>query len=149
MKTETLLYIGAGLLIAALIFGGIFMPANSLYDRMAKAIMEFEGYFEGSVSWKNNNPGNLKLAGQAGAVGADSQGHAIFPDFQTGYRSLVNQVRIMFTAGGSIYNPAMSLYQVFSKYAEGNSREYAEFVAGRLGVSPQASLQEIAGNYTV
>ena len=147
MKTETLLYLGAGLLIAMLLLGVISMP-NTFYDRMAKAIMEFEGYFEGSISYQNNNPGNLKFRGQAGSTGADSQGHAIFTTFQDGYRALINQIRLMF-GGSSIYNPTMSLYQVFSKYAEGNSREYAEFVAGRLGVSPQASLQEIAGSYTV
>jgi hypothetical protein len=147
MRTETLLYLGAGLLIALLFLGDI-MP-NTLYDRMAKAIMEFEGYFEGSVSWKNNNPGNLKYAGQASATGADSQGHAIFPTFQDGYRALINQIRRMFQGYGSIYKPTMTLYQTFSRYAEGNSRQYAEFVASRLGVSPDSTLQDIAGGVTV
>jgi hypothetical protein len=51
--------------------------------------------------------------------------------------------------GSSIYNPGMSLYQVFAKYAEGNSTQYAEFVANRLGVDPRTSLQDIAGSVTV
>jgi len=123
--------------------------ANTLYDRMAKAIMEFEGYFEGSVSYKNKNPGNLKNVGQAGAIGTDNQGHAIFGTFEDGYQALINQIRRMFQGYGTIYQPSMSLYQVFSKYAEGNSRQYAEFVAARLGVSPENTLEQIAGSVTV
>lgn len=123
--------------------------ANTLYDRMAKAIMEFEGYFEGSLSWKNKNPGNLKNVGQIGVIGTDSQGHAIFGTFEEGYAALINQIRRMFQGYGSLYQPTMTLYQVFSKYAEGNSREYAQFVASRLGVSPDNTLEEIAGSTTV
>lgn len=149
MKTETLIYLGIGLLIAVLFFGGFIDMPKTLYDRMAQAIMEFEGYFQGSVSYKNNNPGNLKFRGQAGATGADSQGHAIFSTFEEGYNALVNQVRIMFTAGGSLYNPGMTLYQVFAKYAEANSVPYAQFVASRLGVSPDNTLQEISAGTTV
>jgi hypothetical protein len=116
---------------------------------MAQAIMEFEGYFEGSVSFRNNNPGNLKYRKQAGSTGADSHGHAIFTTFQEGYAALINQIRMMFSGQSAIYQPGMSLYQVFAKYAEGNSLEYAQFVASRLGVSPDNTLQEIAGSSTV
>lgn len=143
MKTETFLLIAAGVLIALLILEGDLMP-NTIYDRIAKAIMEFEGYFEGSVSHRNNNPGNLKNFGQFGPeVGTDNQGHAVFPTFQDGYRALVDQVKRFFRPSGSLYNSSMNLYQIFGKYAEANSKQYAEFVASRIGADPKAPVSQL------
>ncbi len=118
------------------------MP-KTIYDKIAQAIMEFEGYFEGSVSFRNNNPGNLKYLHQTGSIGVDSQGHAIFETFQDGWNALTRQVMLMFTGRSTIYQPSMTLYEVFKKYAEGNSVEYAQFVATRLGVTPETKLQEL------
>jgi hypothetical protein len=145
MKEDTLVYLTLGVILALVIYyGADFMP-DTILDKMAKAIMEFEGYFEGSVSYKNNNPGNIKNVGQFGSdVGTDSQGHAIFPTFQDGYNALIKQLRLIVYGGSTVYNPSMTFYQVFAKYAEGNSRQYAEFVASRLGVPPTARMQDIA-----
>lgn len=44
----------------------------------------------GSRSWRNNNPGNLKygdFAKEAGAVGQDEKGFAIFPTFEEGQKA--------------------------------------------------------------
>lgn len=41
----------------------------------------------GSVSWRNNNPGNLDAGGfsnRHGAIGAGANGRAVFPDIPTG-----------------------------------------------------------------
>ncbi len=117
---------------------------KTVYDRMAQAILEFEGYFEGSISFKNKNPGNVKAAGQAGIVSKDAFGHAIFATFEDGYKALYNQVWMMFSNTSHVYNSEMTLYDVFKHYAEGNSKEYAEFVAKRLDVTPETKLKDIA-----
>ena len=146
MKDETLVYILVGVLLAFTFYygGSTIMPGGeAVLYKFAEAIKTFEGWFDGSISQRNNNPGNLKNRGQAGVIGEDSQGHAIFANYEAGYNALINQLRLMFYGGSSIYRPDMSINEVFSKYAEGNSAQYAAFVAGHLGVSPDTRLNEL------
>jgi hypothetical protein len=110
---------------------------------MALAIMNFEGYYPGSLSVKNNNPGNLKYAGQSGAVGQDSQGHAIFNTFEDGWNALINQLKMAFYNTSKVYNSGMTLYQFFQRYAEGNQEAYARYVASQIGVPPDYTLDNI------
>jgi len=117
---------------------------NPRIEEMARAIMDFEGYKFGSVSERNNNPGNLKAMGQPGSVGTDSQGHAIFDSFESGWNALVNQLKMAFEDRSAVYTSNDTLYDFFGKYAEANSAKYAEFVAGRLGVNPDIQLRQIA-----
>ncbi len=49
---------------------------------------------EASVSLRNNNPGNLKYIGQAGAIGADKRGFARFATLEAGISAHKNQIRI-------------------------------------------------------
>lgn len=112
--------------------------------KMAHAIMEWEGYWKDSASYRNNNPGNVKAAGQPGVIGKDSQGHAQFADFQAGWDALIYQLTIIFDGRSRVYNSDMTFYEVFAKYAEANSRRYAEFVAARLQVPPTTKLKELA-----
>lgn len=109
---------------------------ENILNAMAAAIKEFEGWYVGSRSYRNNNPGNLKYAGQPGATGADESGHAIFDSYASGWEALKNQLRIAFTGASRVYGPGDNFYDFFGKYAEGNAPQYAEFVAGKLGVSP-------------
>jgi hypothetical protein len=113
-------------------------------EKMAAAIMEFEGWYAGSRSQRNNNPGNLKYAGQPGAIGQDDEGHAIFSTFEDGWRALIRQLTAAFTGRSRVYSPEDTLYDFFGKYAEANSRQYAEFVAGKLGVSADETLASLA-----
>ena len=112
-------------------------------EAMAYAIKKFEGWKEGSISFRNNNPGNLKFANQYGTVGIDQYGHAIFDSYESGWQALLNQLKIAFNGTSKVYAPTDTLYQFFSKYAEGNSKEYAEYVASALSVSPETQLRQI------
>jgi len=142
MKNETWIWI----LVAALI--GVALMSkdaiiNPVIEKMAQAIKEFEGWRPGSVSYRNNNPGNLKLAGQPGAIGADNQGHAIFATYDDGWTALINQLRAAFGGWSHVYNPGMSIAEFFQKYAEGNQASYALYVSNALGVSPDTKLSEL------
>lgn len=146
MRDDTLVYLTLGVVLAILIYYGgstLMTSGNDVLNKFAEAIKQFEGWFEGSASQRNNNPGNLKDRGQTGVIGRDQQGHAIFNTYQAGYDALLNQLRLIVYGGSSIYNPGMSFYDVFSKYAEGNSRQYAEFVAAQLGVSPETRMNQL------
>lgn len=125
----------------------------SLVYTFAKAIKEHEGFFDGSLSFRNNNPGNLKFAGQAGAVKADEKGFAVFGTYQQGWDALVRQIEIAASGKSSVYRPSMTIREFFKKYApleNGNTPEkYAEFVAKFLGVSPDFVISGLLENSVV
>lgn len=125
------------------IIGGV---SSAIIDAMADAITQWEsGGDTSALSYRNNNPGNLKPVGftYAGQTGVDSYGHAIFETFADGRAALEKQLRLAFNNKSSVYNSAMSLYEFFSSYAEANSGNYAEFVAAQLGVTADTTLDTI------
>ena len=114
-----------------------------IIGKMADAIQTFEGWNLGSVSYNNNNPGNLKFANQPFAVLGD-RGFAHFNTYQHGYNALINLLTNAFMGKSSIYSPTMSLYDFFAIYSEDNQAAYAEYVASQLGVDPNTELQDLA-----
>jgi hypothetical protein len=108
---------------------------------MGAAIQAFEGWTEGSVSYRNNNPGNLKYAHQKGAIGIDPAGFAVFPTYEAGWQALMAQLEAAFSA--CVYSPEDTLSEFFSKYTEGDSQSYANYVAGKLSVDPSTRLKDI------
>ncbi|MFA5430384.1 MAG: hypothetical protein WC329_04425 [Candidatus Omnitrophota bacterium] len=118
---------------------------EAVIDAMSAAIQEFEGWYPGSRSFRNNNPGNLRnVQGLAGQIGLDETGHIIFNSYASGLAALKRQLRLVFTGGSHIYSPADSLASFFSKYAEGNQAQYAAYVAGRLGVDVNTTFQQLS-----
>lgn len=132
--------------------------ANVL-DQIAAAIQKVEGYYppgsvvggvsypNGSIAYRNNNPGNLNYVGQAGATGADANGYAIFPDYATGYAALINQIQID-------ANKGMTLQQLIYSWApptgdprgNNNTSAYVQTVSNATGIAPNASVSDaIAG----
>lgn len=113
----------------------------SLYTGLATAVAEFEGFFKfGSRAARNNNPGNLKYAGQAGAIGADSAGFAIFPSPDAGWSALERQIALDAGRG-------YTLDAWVAKYAppsENNTAAYLSYLVQRLGVSGSAALSDLA-----
>ena len=75
---------------------------RSNLDGFVTAIQKHEGYYEGSRSYRNKNPGNLKYIGQAGSIGKDSGGFAIFGSLEDGRNALKND--ILAKIGGSPTN---------------------------------------------
>lgn len=121
-----------------------------------------EGYNAGDTRAKrNNNPGNLKFAGQPGAE-ADEDGFAVFMTARDGFNALKAQIRAAIEGKSSVYTPDMVLYNpnyvskkktpkekpgFFQVYApsedKNNPKHYAEFVAENLGVSTSTKLIDI------
>lgn len=111
---------------------------------MAEAIKQFEGWYPTSISYTNNNPGNLKYANQPYAIGQDSYGHAIFDSYEHGWNALIAQLEAIFqNKYPDLYTTDMTLYDLFARYATGNSTQYAEFVASKLGVDPDTQLKNL------
>jgi hypothetical protein len=126
--------------------------APSLLEAWAKAIQSVEGGGPLDRNTRNNNPGNLKFAGQAGATGADAQGFAIFSSFADGWAALLRQLQKYVTDF-----PQYNLTQLTAHYlgqsdaltpkvtAQGNPFAYSQKVASALGVSVDSTLQSIFG----
>jgi hypothetical protein len=106
--------------------------ANTGYTGVANLIQTVEGWFPGSVSQQNNNPGNLMYAGQPGAIGQSSSGFAIFDSVSDGYQALLNQIALDASRGETILEFA-------NKYApaqDGNDpTSYAAQIAAATGLS--------------
>lgn len=120
----------------------------SLLDQMASAIQQMEGWFPGSVSQRNNNPGNLRAG--SGQIGTDSKGYAIFPDYQTGYNALVRQITLNVNKGLTLeefFGGKQGVYPGYAPAADSNQPNvYAQFVATKLGIDSNVPLSEIMGN---
>ncbi|MCS7261051.1 MAG: hypothetical protein NZ765_09750 [Anaerolineae bacterium] len=102
-------------------------------ESIARAIATFEGFFKlGSRAQRNNNPGNLRYAGQPGAIGADAAGYAVFPNAEAGWEALRRQIRLDASRG-------LTLEQFIRKYAPPNenpTEAYLRFVSQRTGLAP-------------
>lgn len=82
--------------------------------KLAKAIQLFEGYHEGSRSYVNNNPGNLRNSPfKTGMLG----GFAYFDTYEQGFDALMYQIRISAEGRSGVYRPEMTLLEFFNVYA--------------------------------
>jgi hypothetical protein len=125
-------------------------PSSAL-QAWASAIFSHEGGNPGDRNVRNNNPGNLKFAGQAGAVGADPQGFAIFSSIEDGWAALYRQLAKFIQDF-----PGYSILQIMTRYLGGNPLNpqktgqgdpfsYASAVASAVGVSTDATLKNTFG----
>ena len=119
---------------------------GTLTDDLAAAIKRFEGTCPSPDSCRNNNPGNLRAG--PGAVGTDSRGIAIFPDYTTGWNALEHQVDLNVGRGLSLSEFFGGKPGVYPGYAPAGDRNnpsgYANTVAGWLGIDPYAPLQSVS-----
>ena len=67
--------------------------------RWAEGIKKHEGWFTGSHSYRNNNPGNFRFkigstyVASLGAIGRDNDSFAIFPSYNVGWEALLQFLR--------------------------------------------------------
>lgn len=136
--------IGGFMVLAA---GAVKLGIDAVIERMAFAIQDFEGWFPGSRSYRNNNPGNLRWFGSTipweGATGLDESNHVIFESYEAGLEALKNQLWLAFTGRSRVYSPEDTLKTFFGKYAEANQDSYAAFVASKLNVSVDTKLKDL------
>lgn len=116
-------------------------------DKFCLAIQKMEGWFEGSRSFRNNNPGNLKYVGQSRATGKDANGFAVFPSYEAGFETLREMVMRACQGKSKVYKPSFTFYDFFAIYApaEDNNhpKQYAEVVAGACEVLPTLSISSL------
>jgi hypothetical protein len=112
-------------------------------EALADAIMSFEGWIpkgennaipNGSRSWRNRNPGNLRpfAAGQA----RDAENYRVFNSLVDGFSALIadlsHKLQIDFA-------PTNTLLEVMNKYApvgdSNNPTQYTIFICHRLTLS--------------
>ncbi|MGH9378744.1 MAG: hypothetical protein ACRD1I_08090 [Terriglobia bacterium] len=101
-------------------------------EAVADAIMSFEGWYAGSRSNRNRNPGNLRNTSLPHTLDPDQ--YAVFKEFIGGYNALMRDLRDKFlgyTKTG--LGPESTLLDLFEKYAPADDANapviYASFVA--------------------
>ena len=102
-------------------------------DEVAIAIPETS-----RLAYVNNNPGNLRFAGQSGAVPGEG-GFAYFPSPYAGYQALEKQMRLDADRG-------LTLRQLIEKYAppeENDTELYIQQMSQQLGVSEDTKIDTI------
>ena len=126
-------------------------PAPKLYSQLtmwAVGIKEFEDYVppggkyrdgnvapNGSLSWRNKNPGNLRWS----PFEIDNTGgFSVFKTYDDGWKALLHQLTIAADGRSGVYHPGMTLKEFFHVYAPSSDNNYpdiyAQYVADRIGV---------------
>lgn len=118
---------------------------------LCEAIKEYEGWFAGSRSFRNNNPGNCKFSSvgylpKYGLVKRDEKNFAIFPSYEIGWEYLKNLI-----ISKAQKKPDQSLVNFFKEYApaedDNDPTRYASWVGRKMGVNPFTfQLKNLIGN---
>lgn len=120
-------------------------PSN-LMDKWADAIQKHEGWYPGSRSYRNNNPGNIKYIGQKRAIGSDGT-FCIFATYADGRQELMDLLTRAASGKSSYYRPEMTLRQFYAVYApssdNNNPDAYALAVAKSMGISVDTQIKNI------
>lgn len=125
--------------------------SKSFLDQWAMAIQVHEGYFPGSKSFRNNNPGNFRwtkfVQDSLGATGKDSSSFATFPTYQAGFNALKLFLTMAATNRLRSYRGDMTLLDFTKVYApsedNNNPLVYSNFVAKRLGVTINTRIKDL------
>jgi hypothetical protein len=95
---------------------------------LAQAIQNQEGFFPGSLAYKNNNPGNLVYAGQSGAS-PGAGGFARFNSYQDGYNALLAQINLDANRGTDVNgNPTQTVSQLITSWAPPGQNDTAAYI---------------------
>lgn len=114
---------------------------DSVVKKWADAIQTHEGWYENSRSFRNNNPGNLRVNGDLNPP-TDSGGFGRFSTYEKGRAALEGDLRAKI-----IKYPTWTIAQIMERYAPSsdgnNTAVYAQTVATALGVSVNTKLAEL------
>ena len=111
----------------------------------------------GSRSYFDHNPGNLRFRHQEGSIGQDKDSFALFPDYNTGFKALIEHVNDAVLGKNQQYkNPLydtekklwrpMNLREFFMIYDASHANNpagYAERVAADMGVSVETTMNQL------
>jgi hypothetical protein len=110
-------------------------------EAWADAITQHEGWANGTRSFRNNNPGNMRVQGD---LGVDSGGFGIFSSYQLGRNALTDDLKAKVRKYGN-----WTLYQVMARYAPpsdgNNTSAYAAAIANVLNCTTGTLVSSIAG----
>jgi hypothetical protein len=100
----------------------------------------------GSISWRYNNPGNIKFgkfAKETGAVGPGDGNHAVYPNLTKGEDAMKHL--IFSDARGFNTKTILEMLKVYAPAEDGNNpNSYAKFVASRMGVSVNTKINTLS-----
>lgn len=99
----------------------------------------------GTLSWRNNNPGNIKYGNFAISNGAVDKGHVDMAVFKT-YEDGVNAQKVLvFSPNSKYYN--MTLMDAIKTYApeydNNNPKAYANYIAKKAGINKETKLSKL------
>lgn len=116
----------------------------------AMAIQQFEGFYPGSRSYKNNNPGNIRYFSglfASLAIGKDDKGFCIFETYAKGFSALVTLLTRAATGLSTVYSPENTILDFYEIYApssdDNHPAGYANFVASKLGVPVTTKIKDL------
>ena len=114
------------------------------------AIQSFEGWYPGSRSKRNNNPGNLKWTSYTKSLGAtkqDSGSFCVFPSYEIGFQALCTLLTDAATGHLAAYSPNMTLtrfFEVYAPLADKNKPDiYSKHVADKLKISVSTKIKDL------
>jgi murein DD-endopeptidase MepM/ murein hydrolase activator NlpD len=122
---------------------------NKIED-WANAAKKHEGWYLGSASYRNNNPGNFRCSALVmGELGATKcvNNLAVFPNYETGFNALKTFLTYACTDQLRSYKSTMTLLDFYKVYApssdNNNPLNYATIIAQDLGVTVNTKIGEL------
>lgn len=113
----------------------------------AMAIQRKEGWYPGSRSYRNNNPGNVKYVGQRNAIGKDPQGFAVFKSYKDGFDYLCWMIANAKAGKSKIYTPDMTIEDFFKVFAPSGDKndpmKYARDVREWTGAGTNYKIKDL------
>ncbi|MBS4537071.1 hypothetical protein GOQ27_01275 [Clostridium sp. D2Q-11] len=115
--------------------------AYSTYYDGERAVIYFIGdnpgfyHVGGSLSWRNNNPGNLRWA--SSQIGSNNN-FAIFKSYSDGYNAMKN---LVFGTYGS--KTIAEMIEIYAPSSENDTENYISFVESRTGMDRNTVLNSM------
>lgn len=128
----------------------VIKPKVSRIPDWARAVQFEEGWWPNSVSFRSNNPGNLKFSGLTESFGAtrgipagDGGYFCKFSTYEKGFTALCEFLTLGAKDQLKAYHQARTLRLFTRVYAHPPTDGYSERIAQKLGVSPDINIKEL------